>query len=74
MLHDQVRQRLEGKEYIYLVHVPNTGGMYIKKTGFKFEHRFQWFGKNLRQFNGIKSDDHPCGLKSPIILRHSAYL
>ena len=71
MLPEHIEQLLKGKEFIYLIHVPSTGGMYLRKTAFKDEPKFQWFGKNLKLFQGIKSDNHPCGLKIPVILKGS---
>jgi len=71
MLPEHVRQLLNGKEFIYFVHIPSTGGTYIKKIAFNNEPKIQWFGKRERQLYGAKSDDHPCGLTTPIIFEGS---
>ena len=57
----------EGKRSIYFIHVPSTGGIYLKKQVFPQSQRFTWYGK----FFGTKYDHHPCGLTEPIVYNGS---
>jgi hypothetical protein len=53
----------DNKNFIYFIHIPGTGGIYLKKTVFANEPRFMWYGKNFER----KYDHHPCGLTIPIV-------
>ena len=54
------------KEFIYFVHIPRTGGKYVKKK-FKLDLRVQWFGKMEKFVLGSKRDEHPCVYSTPVI-------
>ena len=51
------------KRSLYFIHVPSTGGIYLKKQVFSKSSRFMWYGKLF----GAKYDHHPCGLTEPIV-------
>jgi hypothetical protein len=60
---DRFNEICNNKKFIYFIHVPSTGGIYLKKTVFLNEPRFTWYGKS---FYG-KYDHHPCGLTRPVV-------
>jgi len=60
-----VEQKPAIKEsFLYFVHIPKTGGLYVKRKAFPDYPNVSWWGK----FSGKKYDHHPCALRKPINL------
>ena len=57
----------KNKKFLYFIHIPSTGGIYLKKNVFPDDARFMWYGK----YSGAKYDHHPCGLTDPVIYEGS---
>jgi hypothetical protein len=57
----------KNKKLLYFIHVPSTGGIYLKKNVFSNDERFLWYGK----YSGKKYDHHPCGLTNPVVYQGS---
>tara|TARA_A100001011_G_scaffold400695_1_gene517673 strand:+ start:3059 stop:3772 length:714 start_codon:yes stop_codon:yes gene_type:complete len=58
--------KLNNKTFLYYVHIPSTGGVFLKKKLLANEKKVQWYGKG-----SFKYDHHPCALKNPIVFKGS---
>ena len=62
-----MKDKFNKKSGLYFIHVPSTGGSYIREKVFNNSKNVHWYGKNLPG----KHDYHPCGLSEPIVYKGS---
>lgn len=62
-----MKEKFRQKTGLYFIHVPSTGGSYIREKVFPNSRNVYWYGKNMPG----KHDYHPCGLTRPIVYEGS---
>lgn len=59
--------KFDKKTGLYFIHIPSTGGSYVREKVFNNTSNVYWYGKNIQG----KHDYHPCGLTNPIVYQGS---
>lgn len=66
-LEDRLSNKFNKKTGLYFIHIPSTGGSYIREKVFSSSKSVHWYGKNIQG----KHDYHPCGLTQPVVYKGS---